>query len=97
MTVDDCVNAALAGPDLGEEITMPPVENVELLKDFDEARTALLIASQFGKPAIRYVNANTFTERGIWPQRKQQEATKKGCLLQSHQPSSAESCSSRCL
>jgi short-subunit dehydrogenase len=53
MTVDDCVNAALACLDLGEEITMPSIENVELLEDFDEARTALLIASQSGKPAIR--------------------------------------------
>jgi short-subunit dehydrogenase len=57
MTVDDCVNAAIAGLDLGEEVTMPSVENVGLLKAFDEARTSLLVASQSGKPAARYVNA----------------------------------------
>jgi uncharacterized protein len=57
MSVDDCVDAALAGLDLGEAVTMPSVEDVELLKEFDEARTSLLISSQSGKPATRYAKA----------------------------------------
>jgi short-subunit dehydrogenase len=55
MTVEDCVDAALAGLDLGEAITMPSVEDAAaLLAAYDAARIALLGASQTGKPASRY-------------------------------------------
>lgn len=55
MTVDNLVDAALAGLDLGESITMPSVENaVELLAAYDAASMNLLAASQTSKPASRY-------------------------------------------
>ena len=56
MTVDDCVDAAMAGLDLGEPVTLPSVENAgALLATYDAARMALLGASQTGKPASRYL------------------------------------------
>lgn len=55
MSVDDCVDAALAGLDLGEAVTMPSVEDAAaLLSAYDTARIALLTGSQTGKPASRY-------------------------------------------
>jgi len=55
MSVENCVDAALAGLDQGEAVTMPSVENADaLLAAYDAARTALLAASQTGKPASRY-------------------------------------------
>jgi short-subunit dehydrogenase len=48
------VDAALAGLDLGETITLPSVDNIQLLVDYDTARLALLSASQTGKAASRY-------------------------------------------
>jgi len=55
MTIEDCVDAALAGLDLGEAVTMPSVEDAAaLLAAYDAARIALLGASQTGKPASRY-------------------------------------------
>jgi len=55
MSVEDCVDAALAGLDLGEAITLPSVEDAApLLAAYDAARIALLGASQTGKPASRY-------------------------------------------
>ena len=56
MTVEDCVDAAMAGLDLGERITFPSVESAgELLATYDAARMALLGASQTGRPASRYL------------------------------------------
>lgn len=55
MSVENCVDAALAGLDLGETVTMPSVEDAgALLAAYDAARVALLAASQTGKPASRY-------------------------------------------
>jgi uncharacterized protein len=59
MTVDNMVDAALAGMDLGERITLPSVENASnLLAAYDSARTALLSASRTGKTASRYKVTN---------------------------------------
>jgi uncharacterized protein len=59
MTVDNMVDAALAGMDLGERITLPSVENASnLLAAYDSARTALLSASRTGKTASRYQVTN---------------------------------------
>jgi short-subunit dehydrogenase len=55
MSVDDCVDAALAGLDLGEKVTMPSLENNTLLAQYDASRLALFAASQSGRPASRYV------------------------------------------
>lgn len=55
MSVEDCVDAALAGLDLGEAVTMPSVEDaVALLSAYDAARIPLLTGSQTAKPASRY-------------------------------------------
>ncbi len=54
MTTEDCVDAALAGFDQGEAITLPSVEDSQLWADYDAARLRLLAASQTGKPASRY-------------------------------------------
>lgn len=54
MTVDDLVDAALAGLDQGERITLPSVEDTQLFLDYDTARLKLMGASQTGKPASRY-------------------------------------------
>jgi hypothetical protein len=55
MDADRCVDAALAGLDLGEQVTMPSVEDTSLLVPFDEARVKLLSTSQRGTPAARYL------------------------------------------
>jgi short-subunit dehydrogenase len=54
MTAEDCVDAALAGLDLGEAVTLPSVENAGLFAAYDAARAALAAATQNGKPASRY-------------------------------------------
>jgi short-subunit dehydrogenase len=54
MDAEVMVDAALAGLDLGEAVTMPSVEDMSLLSDYDAARMRLLGASQTGKPASRY-------------------------------------------
>jgi short-subunit dehydrogenase len=54
MSVDDLVDAALAGLDQGERITLPSVEDAQLFVDYDNARLKLLAASQTGKAASRY-------------------------------------------
>jgi short-subunit dehydrogenase len=54
MSAADCVDAALAGLDQGELITLPSVEDPTLFAAYDAARLALLAASQNGKPASRY-------------------------------------------
>jgi short-subunit dehydrogenase len=54
MSVDDCVDAALVGLDLGEKITMPSLEDNTLLAQYDASRLALFAASQSSRPASRY-------------------------------------------
>jgi hypothetical protein len=54
MTAEDCVDAALAGLDRGETVTLPPVDDPRLWAAFDDARMKLFAASQTGKPASRY-------------------------------------------
>lgn len=54
MTTEDLVDAALAGWESGELVTIPPVENLELWQSWEEARLALFSASRNGKPASRY-------------------------------------------
>lgn len=55
MSAEDCVDAALAGLDQGEQVTLPSVEDgPALLAAYDEARLKLLAASQTSKPASRY-------------------------------------------
>lgn len=54
MTSEDLVDAALAGLDQGELITVPPVEDLHLWDNWEAARLALFSASRNGKPASRY-------------------------------------------
>jgi short-subunit dehydrogenase len=54
MTAEDCVDAALAGLDRRETVTLPSVEDPKLWAAFDDARVQLFAASQIGKPASRY-------------------------------------------
>jgi short-subunit dehydrogenase len=54
MTAEDCVDAALAGLDRGEAVTLPSVDDPQLWAAFDDARVKLFAASQTGKPATRY-------------------------------------------
>ncbi len=54
MSAEDCVDAALAGLDNGETVTLPSVEDVSLWETFDAARIKMLQASQTKKPASRY-------------------------------------------
>lgn len=54
MTVERCVDAALAGMDRRELITMPSVEDESLFNAYDATRVSLFGASQSGTPASRY-------------------------------------------
>ncbi len=54
MSVDDLVDAALAGLDQGELITLPSVEDAQLLQAYDAARLKLMAAAQTGAVASRY-------------------------------------------
>jgi uncharacterized protein len=54
MSAEDLVDAALAGFDKGEAITLPSVHDASLWDKFDQARTALFAATQTGEPAPRY-------------------------------------------
>ena len=54
MSAEDLVDAALAGLDRGEEITLPSVEDATLWDSYDAARQELFAASRNGKPASRY-------------------------------------------
>jgi short-subunit dehydrogenase len=54
MQVDDLVDAALAGLDLREPVTLPTVEDLQLLADYDAARMRLLGASRHNNVASRY-------------------------------------------
>ncbi len=54
MTAENLVDAALAGFDNGETITLPSVADATLWDKFDAARSTLFAATQTGKPAPRY-------------------------------------------
>ena len=54
MTAENLVDAALAGLDNGETITLPSVADATLWDKFDAARSTLCAATQTGKPAPRY-------------------------------------------
>jgi short-subunit dehydrogenase len=54
MTTENCVDAALAGLDAGEDVTWPSVPDHALWDTFDDARAELFASSQTGKPAPRY-------------------------------------------
>jgi len=58
MTAEDCVDAAMAGLDLGEQVTFPSVEDAQLWKNFEEAATKLMQAAMRGTPASRYQAAH---------------------------------------
>ena len=56
MSAEDCVDAALAGLDQGELVTLPSVEDTRLFAAYDATRIALFQASQNGRPASRYTS-----------------------------------------
>jgi len=58
MSAEDCIDAALAGLDQNEEITMPSVEDLRLWLAFDSAREKLFAATQTGVSASRYREAH---------------------------------------
>lgn len=54
MSAENLVDAALAGFDKAELITLPSVADASLWDKFDEARSTLFAGSQNGQPAPRY-------------------------------------------
>jgi short-subunit dehydrogenase len=58
MSVDDLVDAALAGFDQGEFATVPSLPDVEEWNAFDSARTALRPKLSRSKPAERYAKSH---------------------------------------
>ena len=54
MTAEDMVDAALAGLDQGEAITLPSVDDADLWEVYDAARRNLFAATQTGRAASRY-------------------------------------------
>ena len=54
MTTEDCVDAALAGLDAGEQVTLPSLEEVGLWEQFDQSRFALIPAVNKGSVGSRY-------------------------------------------
>ena len=54
MTVDDLVDAALAGYDLGELVTLPSVPEPEDWNAYEAARQRLLPNLSLSTPAQRY-------------------------------------------
>jgi short-subunit dehydrogenase len=57
MSTEECVDAALAGLDQAETVTLPSVEDPQLWDNYDAARIRLFAASQIGRSASRYRNA----------------------------------------
>lgn len=57
MTTENLVDAALAGYDQGEQVTLPSVHDVGLWVAYDQAQTKIAEASQLGAPAPRYAQA----------------------------------------
>ncbi|WBM69302.1 SDR family oxidoreductase [Buttiauxella sp. WJP83] len=54
MTTENMVDAALAGLDQGEEVTVPPLHDLTLWEAYESARLAIFDASRTGIPAPRY-------------------------------------------
>ncbi|HEY4068362.1 MAG TPA: SDR family NAD(P)-dependent oxidoreductase [Burkholderiaceae bacterium] len=54
MRAEDCVDAALAGLDAGEAVTLPSVEDTGPLASYDSSRMTLLGSGQRSTPASRY-------------------------------------------
>ena len=54
MTTENLVDAALAGFDRGETVTLPSVHDIGLWDAYDAARQTLFAATQNGRPAPRY-------------------------------------------
>ena len=54
MTAEECVEASLKGLDMQEPTTLPSVDDLHLLANYEAAARALTSASQTGKPANRY-------------------------------------------
>ena len=59
MTTEDLVDAALAGLDQGELVTIPPLEDYEAWEAFDQARIAMFAGTRTGRPASRYAAVGT--------------------------------------
>jgi short-subunit dehydrogenase len=62
MTTQNLVDAALAGFDNGETVTLPSVADASLWDKYDAARSTLFAATQTGKPAPRYSAAASSKE-----------------------------------
>ncbi|TNV21728.1 SDR family oxidoreductase [Buttiauxella sp. B2] len=54
MTAENMVDAALAGLDQGEEVTVPPLHDLALWEAYESARLGIFDASRTGVPAPRY-------------------------------------------
>ena len=54
MSPENLVDAALAGLDEGETLSLPSLEDASLWTEFDTARQTLFAATQRGTPASRY-------------------------------------------
>lgn len=54
MSAEDLVDAALTGLDNAEHVTLPPVHDLALWDDYEQARLALFATSRTGVPAPRY-------------------------------------------
>jgi len=54
MEVEDMVDAALAGLEAGEAVTIPALEDLALWQDYDRARGAMLPFLSLSQPASRY-------------------------------------------
>ncbi|MBW4028949.1 MAG: hypothetical protein HIU93_16415 [Acidobacteria bacterium] len=54
MTAENCVDTSLKALDMNEPTTLPSVEDLQLLANYESAAGALMGASQTGKPANRY-------------------------------------------
>ena len=54
MSTDDLVDAAFAGLDQGETVTLPSLEDASLWETFDAVRIKMFHATQTKKPASRY-------------------------------------------
>lgn len=57
MTAEDCVDAALRGLDLGEQITVPSLADRQLLSRYEAAGLALFDTAQTAEPAAHYATA----------------------------------------
>lgn len=55
MSAEHLVDAALAGFDQGESVTLPSMADTYLWERYDTARSALFAATQTGQPALRFL------------------------------------------